>query len=241
MVFLAGPLFRWRRGDAAEPDAGDLDAFFETWKDFAACFFVNETMFYWGHRMLHSRFLYAKIHRHHHMYVATKSVAAEYAHPLEDVLTAYLPYLAGSILACGGAGLVSRVPPRLGTWGSRARRRPRFESASRPRRRRDVVPTRSQVRARFHFIFVWFFCRLTETYESHSGYCLRGSLYDWLGLSHWPQSVFHDHHHAVNAGCFGWIPLDYLFGTMDHWSAAGGAEGYLGAASGEGYLGAGGE
>ena len=69
--------------------------------------------------------------------------------------------------------------------------------------------------------------RLQETYESHSGYCFRGSPLAAAGLSHWPQAAFHDHHHAVNRGCFGWILLDWAFGTMDHWVAAGGIDGYL--------------
>lgn len=75
--------------------------------------------------------------------------------------------------------------------------------------------------------FVWLAERLMETYEAHSGYLLRGSWWDSVGLSHWKNTAFHDHHHAVNMGNYGFDEIDYIFGTDTHWKNNGGLEGYL--------------
>ena len=100
---------------------------------------------------------------------------------MEDVLTAYIPFLTG-ILLTG---------------------------------------------AHFHFIFCWFFCKLTETYESHSGYCFAGSWPHWFGLTNSTPAAHHDFHHTANSGNFGTPLHDWLFGTMDPWLANGGEDGYL--------------
>mmetsp|Transcript_7901 Transcript_7901/g.20654 ORF Transcript_7901/g.20654 Transcript_7901/m.20654 type:complete len:339 (-) Transcript_7901:188-1204(-) len=192
MLVLAGPLFRHSGGGrAATVDPASIPSALEMWGQFTFAFLLNENLFYWGHRLLHTRAFYAAVHKQHHQYIGTRSFAAEYAHMFEDVLTAYMPYLAGLLLT----------------------------------------------RAHYHVVFVWFFCRLTETYEAHSGYCMANSIFGRLGLSQSQQAIFHDHHHTVNLGSFGWEVLDYLFGTMDHWVAGGGAAGYLGHPSEQGYMG----
>jgi len=92
---------------------------------------VNDWGFYWAHRALHSKFLYGKIHKMHHSYKGTIGFAAEYAHPLEDLLSGIIPTTI--VCALGGA----------------------------------------------HFLvwFVWITVRLSEAYETHSGYCFHGT---WL-------------------------------------------------------------
>lgn len=49
-------------------------------------FLINDTIFYWSHRMLHHRSLYGRIHKKHHDFKQSVGIAAEYAHPIEDVL-----------------------------------------------------------------------------------------------------------------------------------------------------------
>lgn len=73
---------------------------------------------------------------------------------------------------------------------------------------------------------VWVFLRLQQTYEVHSGYAFTGSLAN-LGVSHAAAACYHDYHHTANRGNFGSPYMDWLFGTMDPWLAAGGMEGYL--------------
>eukprot|EP00186_Timspurckia_oligopyrenoides_P000025 CAMPEP_0182441876 /NCGR_PEP_ID=MMETSP1172-20130603/873_1 /TAXON_ID=708627 /ORGANISM="Timspurckia oligopyrenoides, Strain CCMP3278" /LENGTH=185 /DNA_ID=CAMNT_0024636463 /DNA_START=572 /DNA_END=1129 /DNA_ORIENTATION=- len=49
------------------------------------CFLIEDFFFYWGHRALHTRFLYRLIHHVHHEHSAPFGLAAEYAHPLEVI------------------------------------------------------------------------------------------------------------------------------------------------------------
>lgn len=74
---------------------------------------------------------------------------------------------------------------------------------------------------------LWLALRLKQTYEAHSGYCFRGTLYDRLGFSHCEQAIHHDYHHTVNTGNFGTEWMDWLFGTQDGFVAGGMFEGYL--------------
>ncbi|PXF41938.1 Methylsterol monooxygenase 2-2 [Gracilariopsis chorda] len=48
-------------------------------------FLIEDFVFYWGHRALHTPYLYKKVHHIHHEHSAPFGLAAEYAHPLEVV------------------------------------------------------------------------------------------------------------------------------------------------------------
>ncbi|KAL1500440.1 hypothetical protein AB1Y20_013097 [Prymnesium parvum] len=184
MLLVVGPALRHLALARALPSPvlpETLPSWTTTWLNFTVAFFINEVIFYFGHRLLHWKPLYRTIHKQHHSYVGTRSFAAEYAHPVEDVLTAYIPFLLGIVL----------------------------------------------MNAHFHFVFCWFFCKLTETYESHSGYCFAGSWLHWFGLTNSSIAAHHDFHHTRNQGNFGWEILDYLCGTMDEWVRLGGRDGYI--------------
>ena len=195
MLLVAGPLLRAAAAPADLAAPATLPRTPAMLAQFVTCFLVNELLFFAGHRLLHHPVLYARVHKQHHAFVGTRSFAAEHAHPVEQVLTAYVPFLLGLVLTG----------------------------------------------AHFHVVFVWFFCRLVQTYEAHSGYCWHGLggtvqlpggaelnvLSDVLGLTQPEATAFHDFHHTRNRGCFGWTLLDYLCGTMDTWLVEGGFEGYL--------------
>jgi len=59
---------------------------------------VNDTTFYWSHRLLHHRAIYKHIHKKHHQFKSTIGIASEYAHPVEDILSNALPSLLGPLL-----------------------------------------------------------------------------------------------------------------------------------------------
>jgi sterol desaturase/sphingolipid hydroxylase (fatty acid hydroxylase superfamily) len=59
---------------------------------------TNEWLFYWCHRLLHTKWMYARIHKQHHEYIGSMGIAAEYAHPVEYILGNILPTLFGFIL-----------------------------------------------------------------------------------------------------------------------------------------------
>jgi len=74
---------------------------------------------------------------------------------------------------------------------------------------------------------VYIGCRLTQVYESHSGYCFHGTWLHGIGLTHADATAYHDFHHVKNSGNFGTPYLDYFFGTMEAWKQVGGADGYV--------------
>jgi sterol desaturase/sphingolipid hydroxylase (fatty acid hydroxylase superfamily) len=43
---------------------------------------VNDTLFYWSHRLLHHRLIYKYIHKKHHTFKVNIGIAARYAHPV---------------------------------------------------------------------------------------------------------------------------------------------------------------
>lgn len=49
----------------------------------ALFFIIEDFVFYWGHRALHTPYLYNKVHSVHHEHAAPFGLAAEYAHPFE--------------------------------------------------------------------------------------------------------------------------------------------------------------
>lgn len=59
---------------------------------------MEDTVFYWIHRLLHSRKLYGWIHKKHHEYKVTVGIASEYAHPVEFVLGNIIPASIGATL-----------------------------------------------------------------------------------------------------------------------------------------------
>lgn len=96
------PLFVWRGGtiSASIPGATELLV------DLAVCIFVNETLFYFSHRLLHHKKLFRMIHRKHHTFRQVRPVSSEYAHPLENLLNLIAMY----------AGLVI-MGSSFFTWG----------------------------------------------------------------------------------------------------------------------------
>ena len=54
---------------------------------------VGDFTFYWCHRLLHVPYFYKRIHKTHHEFSATSSLAAHYFHPIEFLLNWPLPVL----------------------------------------------------------------------------------------------------------------------------------------------------
>ena len=60
-------------------------------RDFAISLLLREAMFYYSHRLLHVPFLYRRIHKKHHKFTAPIALAAQFAHPIEQIVANALP------------------------------------------------------------------------------------------------------------------------------------------------------
>jgi len=63
------------------------------------CALVNQTGFYFTHRLCHeSEWMFKNVHKQHHRYTGSIGFAAEYAHPIEQVLSNQGPTILGALL-----------------------------------------------------------------------------------------------------------------------------------------------
>lgn len=59
---------------------------------------VEEVLFYYSHRFLHSAPIYRRIHKKHHEWTSPVGVSSLYAHPIEHIVSNCLPPVIGPIL-----------------------------------------------------------------------------------------------------------------------------------------------
>ena len=78
----------------------DWPTTFEMVSQFFFFLFVEDTAFFWSHYLFHSPKLYW-IHKQHHEYNITITLAATYAHPIEYLLGNGLPFGIGYRILCG--------------------------------------------------------------------------------------------------------------------------------------------
>ena len=74
---------------------GPLPSWSTVLRDFIVSIAFNDTVFYWSHRMLHHPAIYKYIHKKHHRYNHSIGIAAEFAHPVEDVISNLFPSIGG--------------------------------------------------------------------------------------------------------------------------------------------------
>ncbi|KAJ5644554.1 hypothetical protein N7507_010565 [Penicillium longicatenatum] len=73
------------RVEASLPSAAEFA------RDFLISILMRETMFYYSHRLLHVPYFYRKIHKKHHRFTAPIALAAQFAHPIEQIFANALP------------------------------------------------------------------------------------------------------------------------------------------------------
>ncbi len=83
MLLVVGPFIRYCNPLASSVHA--IPGILSMYCQFLFCFILNDILFYYGHRALHSKLLYKAIHKQHHQYTGTRSFAAEYVFFLEII------------------------------------------------------------------------------------------------------------------------------------------------------------
>lgn len=73
------------RVEAVLPSATELV------RDILISVLLREAMFYYSHRLLHLPYFYRRIHKKHHKFTAPIALAAQFAHPLEQIFANALP------------------------------------------------------------------------------------------------------------------------------------------------------
>ena len=59
---------------------------------------IEEIFFYYGHRLLHTRFFYKRFHKVHHEWTSSIGVVSIYCHPVEHIMTNIFPVILGPLL-----------------------------------------------------------------------------------------------------------------------------------------------
>ncbi|CAL1289047.1 unnamed protein product [Larinioides sclopetarius] len=87
-------LMVWRGYDSGRA----LPNFQRTLLEVLFCAFLDETGYYYAHRLLHHPFFYKHIHKRHHEWTAPIAITALYTHPVEHILVNLLPLLLGPLI-----------------------------------------------------------------------------------------------------------------------------------------------
>ena len=61
---------------------------------------LQDTMFYWAHRGLHSKWWFRRVHKQHHLFRHVRGQSAEYAHTFEDLLNVLAFLVPSALLGC---------------------------------------------------------------------------------------------------------------------------------------------
>jgi 4-alpha-methyl-delta7-sterol-4alpha-methyl oxidase len=91
-VALAWPLLR-----LTGIHAGPLPPWYVVMMQLLVFVYLDDFLYYWFHRAMHTRWLYKRIHGWHHRIVTPWAITGHYMHPVEYVLTAAVA-LAGPVL-----------------------------------------------------------------------------------------------------------------------------------------------
>lgn len=177
-----------------------LCAFAKIFPHYVVANLINEVGFFLVHGLVHySSHLYIWIHKQHHEYTGTISMAAEYANAVEAIFANTIPTIIYFTYAFFAASELNEAVSATGGAGDQ---RGSFHS----------------YRRCWPLFITWMWARLFETYETHSGYYLYNTfrLNKYLGFFHGKRARFHDFHHTHNRGNYGaGIIMDAVCNTMD--------------------------
>lgn len=77
--------------------ATPFPSFSEMVIDFVVMFILNDSLFYFAHRLLHHPLLYKKFHAQHHRFITPIGISSQFASPLETIIANAFPTFAGAL------------------------------------------------------------------------------------------------------------------------------------------------
>lgn len=93
LMMLSYPIFRWMGMTSKLP--------LPSWKvvtfQIISYFILEDFIFYWGHRLLHTKWLYKHVHSVHHEYATPFGLTSEYAHPAEILFLGFATFFGPGI------------------------------------------------------------------------------------------------------------------------------------------------
>lgn len=96
--FVLQPVLLYMVHQYVFPVAPKVETLMRVITHLAACQFSESLLFFTVHRGLHTRVMYSKIHKVHHEFKGSVSIASEHAHPVEQLLGNYLPVMMAPLL-----------------------------------------------------------------------------------------------------------------------------------------------
>jgi len=95
LYFLVWPVYQRCGAPAIDAPLPPLGC---TLASFALAYVSHDWLFYWSHRASHSSRFYKIVHKQHHAYTGSIGFAAEFASPLEQMISMKVPSISGVVL-----------------------------------------------------------------------------------------------------------------------------------------------
>lgn len=95
---LAAAVAAWPLMRLAGIHAGPLPPLWLLVLQLLFCIYLDDFLYYWMHRAMHTRWLLRHVHGRHHRVLAPWAITGHYMHPIEYVLTGSLAFLGPALL-----------------------------------------------------------------------------------------------------------------------------------------------